>query len=240
MTNQAQNSPIILHECTVLGAPGFPFLPGDSVNLVFEGDTVSCNSATRTIPFSLIEVADLSVNGPGTVVSGGGFIGGGFDVDGALTGMAIAGVLNALTSKKTTQTFIVLTTNFGELHLHYSLMEPTALRIFLGGIFVRLRFLNTQWRHERARVIEDQLISGTISDAEAETFKARLLSSPNWPDPALEAEQARRENKRLTDLGPKGTCPNCDQIIPLLSETCPHCRANFGEYASRSVIPLKA
>src|SRR5690606_15676957 len=30
MTNQAQNSLIILHECTVLGAPGTPFLPSDS------------------------------------------------------------------------------------------------------------------------------------------------------------------------------------------------------------------
>ena len=240
MNNHSQNSPIILHECTILGAPGFPFLPGDSVTLVFEGDAVSCNSATRTIPFSLIEVSDLSVSGPGTVVSGGGFIGGGFDVDGELTGMAIAGVLNALTSKKTTQTFIVLTTNFGELHLHYSLMEPAALRIFLGGIFVRLRFLNTQWRHERVRVIEDQLASGAISITEAETFKARLIAAPNWPDPALETEKARQEHKRLTDLGPKGTCPNCDQVIPLLSETCPHCKANFGEYASWSVIPLKA
>lgn len=240
MNTRPQIPPTILHECTVLGAPEFPFLLGDSVNLVFEGGTVSCNSATRTIPFSLIEVADLSVNGPGTVVTGGGFIGGGLDVDGALTGKAIAGVLNALTSKKMTQTFIVLTTNFGELHLHYGLMEPTALRIFLGSIFVRLRFLNTQWHHERVRVIENQLASGTISDAEAETFKTRLTSPPNWSAPILEAEKAHQEHQRLTDLGSKGTCPNCDQIIPLLSETCPHCRANFGQYASWSVIPLKA
>ncbi len=240
MNDRSPLTPTALHECTVLGAPGFPFSPGDSIKLIFEGDAVSCHSAARAASFSLIEVADISVTGPGTVMSGGGFIGGGFGVDGALTGMAIAGVLNALTSKKTTQTFIVLTTNFGELHLHYTLMEPAALRIFLGDVFVRLRFLNTQWRHERVRVIDDQLASGAISDAEADAFKARLRFPPEWPDPALDANHTRLESKRLADLAPKGTCPSCDKVIPLFSETCEHCRANFGEYSSWSVIPLKA
>ncbi|WP_164461339.1 hypothetical protein [Alcaligenes faecalis] len=240
MIERSQAVPIILNGCTVLGAPGFPFSPGETINVTFDGDTLGCSSSSRMAQFSLIEVADISVTGPGTTVTGGGFIGGGMGVDGALTGMAIAGVLNALTSQKTTQTFIVLTTNFGELHLHYSLMEPAALRLFLGDVFVRLRFLNTQWRHERLQVIKDQLANGTISHEQAALFEARLNSPPDWPNSTAQVQNLRLENERLAEHGPKGTCPNCDKIIPLLSETCPHCKANFGEYASWSVIPLKA
>lgn len=233
-----QASPLVLKDCTVLGAAGFPFQPGENIVVVFQGETVSCSRHGQMAQFSLIEVADLSVTGPGSVVTGGGFIGGGFGVDGALTGMAIAGVLNALTTQKTVQTFLALTTNFGELHLHYRSMEPAALRIFLSDVYVRLRQLNTQWRKQRQAVIDGQLASGAITEEEAATFQARLLAPPAWPNLAGEAEMQRLKDEAIADAGPKGMCPSCDRIIPLSSEKCRYCKANFGEYASWSVIPV--
>ncbi len=222
--------PLVLKDCTVLGASGFPFPPGNKVALAFEGDTVTCNGAQQ-IQFSLVELADLSVTGPGTVVSGGGFIGGGFGVEGALEGMAIAGVLNALTTKKSTQTFMTLTTNFGELHLHYGQMEPAALRIVLCNVFARLRNMDKCWRDSRQQIIDDQLADGFISAEDAEVFRLRLKTPPRWQ--GLEAQQ-----DVIDQSGPMGICPSCDKTIPLNSEQCRHCQANFGKYASWSVVPL--
>src|SRR5262249_16799941 len=90
----------------------------------------------ETIPYP--EIVDFSITGPGTVTTGGGFIGGGFGVAGALEGMAVAAVLNALTSRTKVHTFIGLVTHQGELFLHYEGMEPGALRIALrGGVYLR-------------------------------------------------------------------------------------------------------
>ena len=41
----------------------------------------------------------LEIGGPGLVKTGGGFVGGGFGARGAIEGMAIAAVLNGLTTR---------------------------------------------------------------------------------------------------------------------------------------------
>jgi len=56
------------------------------------------------VPYS--EVEDVEIGGPGLVKTGGGFIGGGFDVTGALEGMAIASVLNAPTRRTSVKTVL--------------------------------------------------------------------------------------------------------------------------------------
>jgi hypothetical protein len=51
-----------------------------------------------------VEVQAVVIGGPGLVKSGGGFIGGGSGAVGAVEGMAIAAVLNALTTFRVTHT----------------------------------------------------------------------------------------------------------------------------------------
>lgn len=238
MTNPNSESLIALKDCTVLGASGFPFDTGTPVTIGFLGAGVICTSGQQIAKFSLVEVLDIEIAGPGTTVNGGGFVGGGFGVEGALQGMAIAGVLNALTTKKTTHTFLTITTNFGELHVHYGLMEPGALRIYLSGVFVHLRRMNAQWANARVQLISDQVAAGAIAAEDADIYKSRVLSPAVWPDPYAEQKALARMEELAFQEAPKGRCPNCEKVIPLLSETCPFCRANFGEYAHWKVLPL--
>ncbi|NYT58205.1 hypothetical protein H0A65_04625 [Alcaligenaceae bacterium] len=178
MTSTRPLKNLALIQCSVLGAAGFPLSPGDEIDIEFNENIVNCQHKTHSMQFSLIELENISISGPGTVVTGGGIIGGGFGVSGALQGMMFAGVLNALLTKKKIHTLIALTTNFGELHLHYDSMEPGALRIYLCEVFSRLRNLNSNWRDSRLRIIEDQLTAGSITAEEAESMKSKLVSPP--------------------------------------------------------------
>lgn len=225
--------------CAALGASGFPFSAGDAVEISFYGNYVTCTGRDTLARFHLLEVVDFSITGPGSVTKGGGFIGGGFGVEGALEGMVIAGILNKLTTETKIHTFLTLTTNWGELHLHYGLMEPASLRIYLSGVFVRLRQLNSRWMLERDQEIAAHLASGAIASEEADAIRSRLFGPPAWQDLRAEAEARQRLEEAAFNEAAKGLCPNCDKAIPLASETCKFCNANFGEYASWKVLPMR-
>ena len=238
MTETGDRGLLVLKDCIVLGASGFPFSPGSSSNISFFDGFVTCSSRDARARFSLLELVDVSVTGPGTVMTGGGFIGGGFGVDGALEGIALAGVLNMLTTKKKIHTFVTLTTNFGELHLHYGAMDPAPLRIYLSPVFVELRRLDPRWVQEREQVIATHLANKLITAEEADAIKVRLTSPPVWPTLEADTEAQRLLDETDSNEVPRGLCPNCEKVIPLHSETCKYCRANFGQYASWSVTPL--
>ena len=232
----------VLAECVVIGSSGFPFAAGDVINLAFDGVTVSCRAAEQAALFSLVEVVEISITGPGSVTTGGGFLGGGFGFEGAMQGIAIASVLNMLTTKTKIHTFVSLITNFGELHLHYGSMEPGVLRMSLSGVYSQLRRFDPNWIQKRQDLITAQLEAGKISTEQAQTLSVRLASGPLWPNPKGDAEAKRlieqQEREAALEAGPKGTCPDCEKIIPLESERCPFCKANFGEYSSWKVRPL--
>jgi hypothetical protein len=63
-------------------------------------------------------------------------IGGGFGVQGALTGIAIAGLLNALTTRSEILTIVHVELVAGEFFALYGGAEPHALRISLSPAFV--------------------------------------------------------------------------------------------------------
>lgn len=238
MTATGDSATLILKDCIVLGGSGFPFTAGESSTISFYDNSVTCSGRDSLARFSLLELIDISVTGPGTVTTGGGFVGGGFGVEGALEGIAIAGVLNMLTTKKKIHTFVTFTTNFGELHLHYGAMDPAPLRIYLSPMFVKLRQLDQKWILGREQLIASHLKNEFITNEEAGIFRSRLTSPPVWPDPKAEAEARRLLDEKSANEGPKGLCPSCDKVIPLDSETCKYCRANFGQYASWSVTPI--
>lgn len=93
-----------LPEIVFLGghAPESELALRGSYDLRFLADRLAVFACQRTdalvqIPYRDVEVVDIG--GPGLVKSGGGFVGGGFGVAGAVEGMAIAAVLNALTTQ---------------------------------------------------------------------------------------------------------------------------------------------
>ena len=46
------------------------------------------------------------------------------------------------------------------------------------------------------------------------------------------------EEQRAYDLLPKGHCPNCEAVIPMVSDECPKCRALFSS-GGWKVLPIE-
>jgi hypothetical protein len=84
----------------------------------------------------------IELSGPGSFTTGGGFVGGGFGLMGAAEGMAIAGVLNALTTRTRVVSVIGLLSAHYEgffLCREHGLDE---LRRLLAPVFLRARQIN--------------------------------------------------------------------------------------------------
>lgn len=131
--------PIWLSPCTVLGGSGYALPTGTEVNVCLGQSAMTIRTLTdgQTEHVSYPEVVSITISGPGRVTSGSGFIGGGFGVAGAVEGMVVATILNALTTRTKVHTILEIITHRGELFLHYGQMEPGALRIVLSPVFTR-------------------------------------------------------------------------------------------------------
>jgi hypothetical protein len=115
---------------------------GESYDVRFLEDRLAIYPArsweARTeVPYS--EVEDVEIGGPGLVTSGGGFAGGGFGAVGALEGMAIASVLNALTTRTSITTIIRIQGTGCEFFLLYRQSTPEQLRIMMSRALGAIR-----------------------------------------------------------------------------------------------------
>jgi hypothetical protein len=165
----------VLEGCTYLGGCSYPLAPGDSATLSFGTAALSIrlpDGASFSVPY--VELASIDISGPGTTTTGGSFMGGGFGVEGALEGIAIATVLNTLTTKSKVHTFVSLITNIGELHLHYRGMEPGALRVALAPIYATLRRLDPVWRQGRLAALQFAQTQDVLSEPEFAQLSKRL------------------------------------------------------------------
>jgi hypothetical protein len=123
-----------LRQVTLLGgyAPGAAIVIGELYDARFLDDRLAIFPVhywepRAAVPYS--EVEDIEIGGPGLVKSGGGFIGGGFGAIGALEGMAIASVLNALTTRTSITTIVRIQGTSCELFLLHTRSTPEQLRI---------------------------------------------------------------------------------------------------------------
>ncbi len=93
------------------------------------------------IDYSEVDMLEVTGRGTRTYTTGGGFIGGGFGVQGAIEGMAIAGILNALTQKSTVVYDTVVNFKAGERQvlMNNYLFEPAFLRVLLAPVYERIR-----------------------------------------------------------------------------------------------------
>lgn len=242
--NEYENREVRLENITCLGGIGFPCEPGEEITIRLESSGVAILGQRRSARFSYFELVDISISGPGKVTTGGGFVGGGFGVSGALEGIAVATILNVLTTKTKIHTFVSIETNFGELHLHYSDMEPGALRVALSHVYLKMRQSSSNWRQGRIAIAQEAHAAGKIDEAELNAIIARVTNGPSWPDPEAESKLREQESNARAQLdfekSPKGKCPNCDRIIKLHTDECPHCKASFGIGSSWKIKPLLA
>jgi hypothetical protein len=115
--------------------PESPIKPGSIYDVLFLEDrlVVSAHGQAKALTeVHYSQVEDLEIGGPGLVKTGGRFIGGGFGVTGAVEGMAIAAVLNALTTRTSVQTIVRIQGSNCELFLLHTSLTPEQLRIALS------------------------------------------------------------------------------------------------------------
>jgi hypothetical protein len=127
------------------------------------------------------EIEDVEIGGPGLVKTGGSFVGGGFGARGALEGMALAAVLNALTTRTSIKTILRVQAKESELFLLYTRSTPQQLRMELSRPLAVIRAAKPATPQapsssvsELSRLAE-MLQTGLITREEFDHFKAELM-----------------------------------------------------------------
>jgi hypothetical protein len=128
-----------LPACQVLGGYGYPIPLGPPLTVTASAAGFTFQGAAEAVTVPMANVTAIDVGGPGRTTSGGGFIGGGFGIDGAVTGMLIATALNALTTRTSTLTVVAVIATDGEVWFGYGGAEPAAVRVELSPAFVAVR-----------------------------------------------------------------------------------------------------
>lgn len=144
--------------------------------------------ARAELPYS--EIEDVEIGGPGLVRSGGGFMGGGFGAVGALEGMAVASVLNALTTRTSITTIIRIQGRNCELFLLHRRSTPERLRIEMSRALGAIRATRSAARQddnpdgrppgasspvEQLTKLADMLQAGLVTREEFDQLKTKLL-----------------------------------------------------------------
>jgi hypothetical protein len=140
------------------------------------------------VPYS--EIEDVEIGGPGLVRTGGGFVGGGFGLQGAAEGMAIAAVLNALTTRTSIKTIMRIQATHCELFLLHTQTTPEQLRIGLShplGAIRAARAAASAGKNQQPMTatppspveeltkLAGMLESGLLTREEFELMKSRIL-----------------------------------------------------------------
>jgi hypothetical protein len=142
---------------------------------------------------SYIQVEDVAIGGPGLVKTGGGFVGGGFGMGGAVEGMAIAAVLNALTTRTSVKTIVRIQGTACELFLLHTKLAPAQLRIAMSRPLAAIRSTRatqaTRGTEHEAPVaapspvqeltkLAGMLEKGLLTREEFDLMKAKLIGPP--------------------------------------------------------------
>jgi hypothetical protein len=115
--------------------PGAAITPGGLYDVLFllEGLVIFAHRQAKVLAgVHYTEIEDVEIGGPGLVKTGGRFVGGGFGVSGAVEGMAIAAVLNTLTTRTSIKTVVRIQGTSCELFLLHTKFTPEQLRIAMS------------------------------------------------------------------------------------------------------------
>lgn len=189
---------VSLRDVAYLGGyvPESAIRPGERYDVRFLEDrfvVFACRRAEvlAEVPYS--EVEDVEIGGPGLVKTGGRFVGGGFGISGAIEGMAIAAVLNALTTRTSITTVVRIQGSGCELFLLHTRLTPGQLRIGMSrplGAIRSARAAQTAGPIHHgppatsASSVDDLaklaelLEKGLLTREEFDVMKAKLLSPP--------------------------------------------------------------
>lgn len=105
---------------TLIGVSGFPVEIGSRCSVLTLPDAVDIRAeidgdGVATVPYTNLTKIDIS---GGTSTTDAGMIGGGFGLQGAAEGIAVASILNALSRKTSIRTWLWIASPYGDLRLH--------------------------------------------------------------------------------------------------------------------------
>lgn len=180
-----------LPRCVLLGGYGYAdnATPGSRVDLHFTTWGIWMTEADEFSPLlrcAYETVRHLEFKG-GAIRKGGGYVGGGFGVLGAAEGMAIAGLLNALTTSTEIQTTMRVESDTAEAFLFTDTATPQQLTMRLSQVRGRIRRSDVAPAAPAAAVpggvdLTDRLLrlgemldKGQLTPDEFARAKARLL-----------------------------------------------------------------
>lgn len=137
-----------LPRCLFLGGVNVPVDVRAEVDLLFDGDDIKVHTSpaqhgrepVARLPY--VRQFTVELSGPGRFTTGGGFVGGGFGLGGAVEGMAIAGILNSLTTRTRVVSVVALLSAEYEAFFLCQEYTPDELRRILAPVFLRARQLN--------------------------------------------------------------------------------------------------
>ena len=178
----------LVRGCSYMAGAGLALSNGYLYDVLFSSSNVRFLAAPATtqseplLSLDISQLRDLRLEGPGTVTSGGGFVGGGFGLSGAVEGMAIASVLNALTTSTDTRTVLILAGPGWEAFFLHKLMTPEELRLHLSPVYVRLKSLAEQAPAPNSKLDQlERLVglyqSGVLTEDEFTAAKRSLLGT---------------------------------------------------------------
>jgi hypothetical protein len=143
----------------------------------------------QSVSLAYSDVA-LRIGGRGVLTSttGGGWIGGGFGMEGILEGAGLAALMNALTTrtKRTVETFVELVAGPRGLILWHDLERPDQLRIHMTPILDRIATAQRSAaphanpldvRLAQLKQLGDLRNAGVLTDEEFRAEKTRILAS---------------------------------------------------------------
>lgn len=150
---------------TVLSIEGLSGIAVGDVEVIFDADNVNIlvGDELRAHTLDYASITSLQVAGRGEVITktGGGWVGGGFGLKGAIKGAFMADMLNALTTVK---------------HRHVETI------VHLGWTSGNLAFMNTQFLPERvAQILEPVTdhLRDQATEPEASSAPARAINQPS-------------------------------------------------------------
>lgn len=184
-----------LRDVAYLGGyvPGSAMVAGQRYDARFLQDrfvVTACRRARVLADVLYAQIEDVEIGGPGLVKSGGGFVGGGFGARGAIEGMAIAAVLNGLTTRTSITTVMRIQGTGCELFLLHTRVTPEQLRIELSRPLGAIRsaraldgagVVQTQAPAKPSSPVEElaklaeMLEKGLLTREEFDLLKAKLL-----------------------------------------------------------------
>jgi putative oligomerization/nucleic acid binding protein len=176
--------------------PESPIRQGSLYDVLFLEDRLVVSAhrqATMLTEVHYSQVEDVEIGGPGLVKTGGRFVGGGFGGTGAVEGMAIAAVLNALTTRTSVKTIVRIQGSSCELFLLHTSLTPEQLRIAMSRPLAVIRSARATQANggtqneppvaalspvQELTKLADMLEKGLLTREEFDLMKARLLGPP--------------------------------------------------------------